>query len=212
MGYYRWSGWYAQQGREFAMSFEAVEIAAGAVVARGRDAVGEFRLSGSVQGAQVRLVKQYAGKHAVDYEGEFRDGAVRGRWRVGGLSDEFFIVSTPMDRWLGQLLEAGADAQPLELHFKPGEDAETVRGLGALGPLSCEITGSFYSNAESRAFNFRLVGPCDGSGQGTPLRLTLCGVVGLQQGRPVATGGWTGAQGRVGFFFAACSGADAQQQ
>ena len=92
----RWAsceGWWEQDGfgrqmmEDLRLSFDN-----GEVTGLGRDAIGEFSLSGIVENEKVFLRKQYLGQHAVEYPGVFDgEGTLCGIWHIGGFGGRWLI-------------------------------------------------------------------------------------------------------------------------
>lgn len=78
-------GWWEQRGlgrqpmAQLHLSFDE-----GNVHGSGTDIIGLFTFTGRLDCGKVVLVKQYMGKHRVDYIGDFDgEGTFHGTWRVG---------------------------------------------------------------------------------------------------------------------------------
>ena len=83
----RWDGFWVQEmlGRR-AMTPFYLHFANGNVTGEGKDVVGLFTFSGRYDEAtgQIRLVKQYLGKHQVLYVGQpDGEGSIAGIWSIG---------------------------------------------------------------------------------------------------------------------------------
>lgn len=83
----RWEGFWVQDGwgRQPMTPF-FLEFAAGRVTGAGRDVIGPFTITGTYDEThgKVRLVKQYLGKHAVEYVGRpDGEGSIQGTWTIG---------------------------------------------------------------------------------------------------------------------------------
>ena len=77
------------------MRFDHFNINRGVVKGKGNDVVGEFNIQGNVErNGQAKFVKQYVGKHAVQYDGLLTYKEINGRWSMPeyGIGDNFQIV------------------------------------------------------------------------------------------------------------------------
>jgi hypothetical protein len=79
-------GWWEQDhlGRQ-PMEDLRLRFGGGRIEGSGRDMVGPFVFSGTISEAgQVGLVKQYLGRHRVDYHGTYDgEGVLWGQWQIG---------------------------------------------------------------------------------------------------------------------------------
>src|SRR5215203_5605411 len=83
----RWEGFWVQEvwGRQ-AMTPFTLRFANGRVTGEGKDVVGQFTFAGTCDEAtgEVRLVKQYLGRHQVLYVGRpDGEGSIQGTWSIG---------------------------------------------------------------------------------------------------------------------------------
>jgi hypothetical protein len=83
----RWDGFWTQSGwGRQAMTPFTLHFAAGVVTGDGRDVVGPFTFDGvyDERTGEVRMVKQYLGRHAVLYVGRpDGEGCIQGTWALG---------------------------------------------------------------------------------------------------------------------------------
>lgn len=80
-------GWWEQDfmGRQW-MENLTISIEDDCFAGAGVDIVGEFTLSGRFCKEQVAIIKQYLGKHVVEYLGTTDgEGTMSGVWQIGGL-------------------------------------------------------------------------------------------------------------------------------
>ena len=82
----KWDGFWVQEGygRQPMRAF-ALRFAGGTVTGSGTDILGRFTFSGAydVQTGRVLMVKQYIGKHAVQYNGDpDGEGPIQGTWVI----------------------------------------------------------------------------------------------------------------------------------
>jgi len=83
----RWDGFWVQEiwGRQPMTPF-TLNFAAGTVSGSGRDVVGRFTFSGEYNETtgELRMIKQYIGKHRVLYVGRpDGEGSIQGTWSIG---------------------------------------------------------------------------------------------------------------------------------
>jgi hypothetical protein len=102
----RWDGFWVQElwGRQ-AMTPFALTFAAGTVTGSGRDVVGRFTFSGEYNETtgEVRLVKQYIGKHAVLYIGRpDGEGSIQGTWSIGKYTTGPFLLRPALQKPTGE--------------------------------------------------------------------------------------------------------------
>ena len=68
----------------------------GLVSGTGFDVVGNFEFTGSMQGGEIAMVKQYLGRHQVIYAGCYDgEGAFHGDWRAGACKGRWAISMLP---------------------------------------------------------------------------------------------------------------------
>lgn len=83
----RWDGFWVQTGwGRQAMTPFTLHFLAGRVTGEGRDVVGRFTFSGEYDEVtgELRLVKQYLGRHQVLYVGRpDGEGSIQGTWSIG---------------------------------------------------------------------------------------------------------------------------------
>jgi hypothetical protein len=92
----RWDGFWVQRGfgRQSMTPF-SLRFADGKVSGEGRDMVGRFTFSGiyDLTTGEVRLVKQYVGKHMVLYVGQpDGEGSIAGAWSLGNGDSGSFLL------------------------------------------------------------------------------------------------------------------------
>lgn len=94
-----WTGHFSQNGSQTPMVFQTFKVSKHGIKGKGVDSLGEFVISGEVLNKTIaKFVKQYIGKHAVQYEGEIKNKKkeIEGKWSMPehGLSDSFKIIKT----------------------------------------------------------------------------------------------------------------------
>jgi hypothetical protein len=92
----RWEGFWVQEafGRQPMTPF-TLHFADGGVTGRGRDVIGTFTFAGAydVRTGAVVMVKQYAGRHRVQYRGQpDGEGCIAGTWSIGEHSTGPFLL------------------------------------------------------------------------------------------------------------------------
>jgi hypothetical protein len=89
-GYWEQAGW----GRQ-AMTDLELRFTGGLIEGEGRDVIGPFTFHGTYdERGNVRLVKQYVGRHQVEYLGTYDgEGTIFGRWSIGELWSGPFALS-----------------------------------------------------------------------------------------------------------------------
>jgi hypothetical protein len=83
----------------------ALRFAAGRVTGEGRDVVGPFTFSGEYDEAtgEVRMVKQYLGRHRVLYVGRpDGEGCVQGTWSIGAHDTGSFLLRPVVPKPTGE--------------------------------------------------------------------------------------------------------------
>jgi len=90
----QWVGFYTYAGRTRKYLMDLVlEFKNGVMTGEGADGIGCFVISGNFSelNGECGWIKQYVGRHAVDYKG-FREGrGIWGNWSVGGGRGGFHI-------------------------------------------------------------------------------------------------------------------------
>jgi hypothetical protein len=84
----KWTGWWEQRGiGRRTMQNLVLEVVAGGVVrGGGEDCVGRFTFEGQFRAdGSVSLIKQYIGRHRVNYEGQNSGEGILGTWSIEGL-------------------------------------------------------------------------------------------------------------------------------
>jgi hypothetical protein len=102
-------GWWEQPifGRQ-AMSQLRMAFAEGRVRGAGRDIVGEFLFNGTISpDGDVVMVKQYIGRHSVNYVGKYDgEGLMWGRWSLGIFRGPWMIrLGRPGDSTSAEIVE-----------------------------------------------------------------------------------------------------------
>lgn len=102
-----WSGEYHQGGKGHPMQFDHLEIDDNKVHGHGSDSVGAFTINGSITwDGSISFVKQYTGKHAVNYEGKVHGHTISGQWSIGATKDKFEI-QMKVKQWKGHYSQGG---------------------------------------------------------------------------------------------------------
>ncbi len=97
-GFWEAAGW----GRRWMEPLE-LRFDDGRVEGEGSDCIGRFTFAGTQSGGVVRLVKQYIGKHSVNYLGRVDgEGVIVGQWTIGQeWSGPFALI--PLIETVGEL-------------------------------------------------------------------------------------------------------------
>jgi hypothetical protein len=91
-------GWWEQEGfGRQPMQQLCLQFAAGAISGAGVDIIGPFTLEGTISNdARVLILKQYIGRHRVQYFGKYDgEGLLWGDWRIGLLTGPWLIRLRP---------------------------------------------------------------------------------------------------------------------
>ena len=86
-GWWEQSGYGRQPMERLQLSFDE-----GQVSGTGVDIIGPFQFAGRLEAGNVALVKQYLGRHHVEYVGVFDgEGTLRGTWHIGPFQGAWMI-------------------------------------------------------------------------------------------------------------------------
>ena len=87
-GWWQQAGYGRQPMRDLRLRFDGNQIRGA-----GRDIVGPFTFTGTIsEQGNVAMVKQYLGRHSVDYLGQYDgEGLLWGEWQIGPLRDRWMI-------------------------------------------------------------------------------------------------------------------------
>ena len=118
----KYSGWWEQVGygrqpmQNLLLRFDGEKI-----TGSGSDCVGDFTFHGMIQGSQVNLLKQYIGKHQIEYRGvSDGEGTYFGNW---------YLLGYVGGKWL---LHVGANRETREIEeieigmIKPASDNRAI--------------------------------------------------------------------------------------
>ena len=105
----RWRGYFEQSGRRTRMELD-LTFSRGRLFGDGRDAIGDFVLSGVYDCASgaCELLKTYLGQHAVEYSGRAARG-IAGTWTLPDAAREPGVTTGPFHIWPIAAGEASAD-------------------------------------------------------------------------------------------------------
>jgi hypothetical protein len=87
-------GWWEETGLgRQPMAQLRLQISGGRITGSGTDIVGLFTFAGTItEGGVVAMIKQYLGKHQVEYAGIYDgEGTLFGEWRIGPFKDRWLI-------------------------------------------------------------------------------------------------------------------------
>src|SRR3954471_22266987 len=96
-----WRGFWEQRGwGRQPMHGLVLRFAEGRIEGEGRDCIGSFTFVGEYDSrGGVRLTKQYLGRHAVQYEGNYDgEGSIHGRWSIPPIWSGSFALSPIQQR------------------------------------------------------------------------------------------------------------------
>lgn len=101
----RWDGFWVQTGwgRQAMTSF-SLRFANGLVSGEGRDMIGRFTFAGEYDETtgEVRMVKQFIGKHQVLYIGRSDgEGSIQGTWYIPGNDSGPFLLRPVLQKPTG---------------------------------------------------------------------------------------------------------------
>ena len=94
---FKGEGWWEQDwhGRQ-PMHELQLAISGDRLSGKGWDMVGPFTLQGQVTGNLVTIIKQYLGRHRVEYYGTYDgEGLLAGQWRIPPFVGRWSIALTP---------------------------------------------------------------------------------------------------------------------
>lgn len=96
----RWAGYWMQLGRRGTMQLH-LTFAGGRLFGDGRDAIGDFVLSGAYHctDGRVSMHKAYLGHHGVEYDGVAGEGGIRGVWTIVEPGTDGVDASGPFHIW-----------------------------------------------------------------------------------------------------------------
>lgn len=92
---------------------------------------GNFMLTGTHSEKQVKITKEYIGKHKIEYEGTFENNnkILSGKWHIGEIEGEFSLkLVDRIFRFVGVTVHLGVE-QKIKGIFSSNEDDE-IEGLG----------------------------------------------------------------------------------
>ena len=91
------TGKYYQYANGHDMKFEYFSLRKGRVAGQGDDEIGAFTMAGTYdESGQVNFIKQYIGKHSVNYKGTLKCDStggfrIEGEWNIGTSHDKFYL-------------------------------------------------------------------------------------------------------------------------
>jgi hypothetical protein len=101
----RWRGYWEQLGwGRQVMDELSLRFVGGLIDGEGRDILGRFHFRGTVtEGGRVHLIKQYVGRHQVDYDGHYDgEGTIFGTWSIGPIWSGPFVLTTDRQDLAGE--------------------------------------------------------------------------------------------------------------
>lgn len=123
-------GSYLQNGTEHKMDLAKLHVHSnGEINTVGTDGIGDFTIKGHFKSdGAVEFIKQYIGKHSVEYKGRLENREINGTWHVGGLSD-LFKIKIKAKVWEGHYEQSGTK-HDITCFFKIDEDDGDAFGIG----------------------------------------------------------------------------------
>jgi hypothetical protein len=111
----QWVGFYTYAGRTRKYLMDLIlEFKGGKMTGEGADGIGLFVISGAYSEGECTWVKQYVGRHAVDYKG-YREGkGIWGNWVVGAGKGGFHIWPLSEGGPVKAEKESEPEAKPVE--------------------------------------------------------------------------------------------------
>lgn len=112
----RWRGYFEQYGRRTRMTLD-LTFARGRLFGDGRDAVGDFMLSGNydLTSGACEMHKAYLGQHSVEYSGHAAGRGIAGLWTLSGSRPVPGATSGPFRIWPVGAGEEAAEAVEAEV-------------------------------------------------------------------------------------------------
>jgi hypothetical protein len=92
---HHWTGYWEQRGMgRQPMEDLSLQLAGGLIRGGGRDIIGLFTFHGRMeQDGRVLMTKQYIGRHAVFYEGQYDgEGTIFGQWSIEAWDSGDFML------------------------------------------------------------------------------------------------------------------------
>lgn len=104
---FRCTGWWEQDfyGRQPMRNLQ-LTLTGDSLQGSGWDIIGPFKLTGEITGGNVVILKQYLGRHQVQYLGTYDgEGVLAGEWRIGEWGGRWLISLTPSSDVSGAEIE-----------------------------------------------------------------------------------------------------------
>ena len=190
-----WNGHFEQFGNKTDMSFRDMQLSQdGKITGGGKDAVGEFHITGALSGDQIDFKKQYVGAHAVTYCGALNNGVITGKWDLNGMNGGFEL-KMKTKQWKGYY-EQGGHKNDMLLSLDVADlkgKRSPVRGIGADGLGGYIIQGfkPVVGDGKTILFTKKYFGRTDG--------VHYAGVIGQKDGQELIRGSWV-IGSETGFF------------
>lgn len=143
-----WTGFFMQDGVQNDMNLENMQIGLeGVISGAGSDAVGDFTISGNLDGeSNFTFDKAYA-EHTVSYKGKLEGTRLAGQWSLGDIEDEFEI-SLVSNNWNGFFVQEG---QKNDMFLNMGVNGGSIFGTGS------DEVGAFVLRGKSDGGDFNFV-------------------------------------------------------
>ena len=114
--------------KDYEMQFEDVKLYKdGSVIGNGSDEYGKWTINGKLDQLKLTFVKQYIGKHIVNYNGNLtKEGVFIGTWKISHNNTGDFTIDIGFDNWEGYFKTNEKDISRLFVNVTP----EGISGLG----------------------------------------------------------------------------------
>jgi hypothetical protein len=152
----RWTGKYLQNGQPVQMSIDRLSVdVTGRVSGDGGDQVGGFSMSGQIYpNGTFQIVKQYHGRHAVNYSGVVGNGSLSGQWSLQAMRGDFDL-QFEAEEWKGSFTMNG-QTYPMKTRMQVSEQG--AFGLGKDNEGVYVIKGRYDRGSNTLTFGKSYLG------------------------------------------------------
>jgi hypothetical protein len=152
----RWTGKYLQNGQPVQMSIDRLSVdVTGRISGDGGDQVGSFSMSGQIfPNGTFQMIKQYHGRHAVNYNGVVGNGTLSGQWSLQAMRGDFDLQFAA-EEWKGSFSMNGQN-YPMKTRMLVNEQG--AFGLGKDNEGVYVIKGSYNRGSNSLTFGKSYLG------------------------------------------------------
>ena len=187
-----WVGWYEQFGSKNDVHFQNMQLGScGKIHGGGKDANGEFAITGQLAGNEIKFDKAYKGAHTVNYSGKLDQGVISGKWSLTGMEGTFEI-KMKTKQWKGHFTHNGGNFDML-VSLQTSDKQIPVNGIGSDAHGNYSLTGRRPKDFGNVVFFKKQY-----FGQNTAVHYT--GVVGNINGQETIKGVWILPSGDNGTF------------